>query len=52
MPDLLLVMPDLLGHLLKKGDCRSGPAMTGKVGAGNDGKGRSRHCTRPAGDSP
>ena len=29
-------MPDLLGHLVPQRDCRSVPAMTPKVRAGND----------------
>jgi len=29
-------MPDVLGHPVAERDCRSGPAMTGKVGAGDD----------------
>ncbi len=32
MPDLLCVMPDVLGHPVAERDCRSGPAMTGKRG--------------------
>ena len=36
MPDLRCVMPDVLGHPVPRRDCRSGPAMTGKVGAGDD----------------
>ncbi len=45
MPDVRCVMPDVLGHPVSRRDCRSKPAMTGKVGAGNDGEGRTRRCT-------
>ncbi len=31
MPDLRCVMPDVLGHPVSRRDCRSKPAMTGKV---------------------
>ncbi len=32
MPDVRYVMPDVLGHPVAERDCRSEPAMTGKVG--------------------
>ncbi len=31
-------MPDLLGHLVDRRDCRSGPAMTGESGPAMTGR--------------